>query len=277
MHLSQAEIAGVVCLEKVLGTKTTEAHPHRKTGLGQRARRWKMSLSKFVKCPPLVPPLEHGTKREPAGSKNIIPPPQYTPIYPFGTGALQLTLHRIRPSCRDCRKGASCSLVRLPDNANGQHSSKFTIICRNSTTPRPTPSAGRSHRWPSAPAWSSYPWYILRHPHRPHAHPGRHRHDGHLRSRRARPAGIHRTRDRTARKLIAQGGEITVDGDLVTIPVVKKGTVTNESFRLPDVEYTKFDAEENEFTISLPAAHHVIRGAFFESSDAFDAFKSTFK
>ena len=33
-----------------------------------------------------------------------------------------------------------------------------------------------------------------------------------------------------ARKLIAQGGEITVDGDLVTIPVVKKGTVTNESF-----------------------------------------------
>ena len=69
----------------------------------------------------------------------------------------------------------------------------------------------------------------------------------------------------------------TVDGDLVTIPVVKKGTVTNESFRLPDVEYTKFDAEENEFTISLPAAHHVIRGAFFESSDAFDAFKSTFK
>ena len=80
-----------------------------------------------------------------------------------------------------------------------------------------------------------------------------------------------------ARRLIAQGGEITVDGDLVTIPVVKKGTVTNESFRLPDVEYTKFDAEENEFTISLPAAHHVIRGAFFESSDAFDAFKSTFK
>lgn len=57
----------------------------------------------------------------------------------------------------------------------------------------------------------------------------------------------------------------------------EKGTVTNESFRLPDVEYTKFDAEENEFTISLPAAHHVIRGAFFESSDAFDAFKSTFK
>ena len=59
------------------------------------------------------------------------------------------------------------------------------------------------------------------------------------------------------------------------IPALRK--VTNESFRLPDVEYTKFDAEENEFTISLPAAHHVIRGAFFESSDAFDAFKSTFK
>ena len=80
-----------------------------------------------------------------------------------------------------------------------------------------------------------------------------------------------------ARKLIAQGGEITVDGERVTIPVVKKGAVTNESFRLPDVEYTKFDAEENEFTISLPADHHVIRGAFFESSEAFDAFKSIFK
>ena len=39
-----------------------------------------------------------------------------------------------------------------------------------------------------------------------------------------------------ARMLIAQGGEITVDGDRVTIPVVKKGAVTNESFRLPDVE-----------------------------------------
>ena len=54
-------------------------------------------------------------------------------------------------------------------------------------------------------------------------------------------------------------------------------TFTVREIMLPDVEYTKFDAEENEFTISLPAAHHVIRGAFFESSDAFDAFKSTFK
>lgn len=79
-----------------------------------------------------------------------------------------------------------------------------------------------------------------------------------------------------ARRLIAQGGEITVDGERVTIPVVKKGAVTNESFRLPDVEYTKFDAEENEFTISLPTDHYVIRGAFFENSDAFDTFKSIF-
>ena len=79
-----------------------------------------------------------------------------------------------------------------------------------------------------------------------------------------------------ARRLIAQGGEITVDGERVTIPMVKKGAVTNESFRLPDVEYTKFDAEENEFTISLPTAHYVIRGAFFENSDAFDTFKSIF-
>ena len=60
-----------------------------------------------------------------------------------------------------------------------------------------------------------------------------------------------------ARKLIAQG-------------------VVNESFLLSEVEYTKFDEEENEFKISLPADHHVIRGAFFENAEAFDAFKSIF-
>lgn len=79
-----------------------------------------------------------------------------------------------------------------------------------------------------------------------------------------------------ARKLIAQGGEITVDGDQVTIPVVKKGAVVRESFKLSEVEYTKFDEEENEFSISLPADHYVIRGAFFDNADAFGAFKSLF-
>lgn len=80
-----------------------------------------------------------------------------------------------------------------------------------------------------------------------------------------------------ARKLIAQGGEITVDGDQVTIPVVKKGAVVMESFKLSEVEHTKFDEEENEFNISLPSDHHVIRGAFFDSADAFEAFKSVFE
>lgn len=79
-----------------------------------------------------------------------------------------------------------------------------------------------------------------------------------------------------ARKLIAQGGEITVDDDQVTIPVVKKGAVVQESFRLSEVEYTKMDTEENEFKISLPTDHHVIRGAFFESDEAFEEFKSHF-
>ena len=79
-----------------------------------------------------------------------------------------------------------------------------------------------------------------------------------------------------ARKLIAQGGEITVEGGKVTIPVVRKKEVVNESFLLSEVEYTKFDEEENEFKISLPADHHVIRGAFFENAEAFDAFKSIF-
>lgn len=79
-----------------------------------------------------------------------------------------------------------------------------------------------------------------------------------------------------ARKLIAQGGEITVDGDQVTIPVVKKGAVVRESFKLSEVERTKFDEEENEFDISLPADHYVIRGAFFDNAEAFEAFKSLF-
>ena len=79
-----------------------------------------------------------------------------------------------------------------------------------------------------------------------------------------------------ARKLIAQGGEITVDGDIVTIPVVKKEGVIQVSFQLPDVEYTKFDEEENEFNISLPGDYHVIRGAFFDSADAFSVFRSVF-
>lgn len=79
-----------------------------------------------------------------------------------------------------------------------------------------------------------------------------------------------------ARKLIAQGGEISVDSDQVTIPVVKKGSVVKESFKLSEVEYTKFDEEENEFSISLPSDHYVIRGAFFDSAEAFEAFKSVF-
>ena len=70
--------------------------------------------------------------------------------------------------------------------------------------------------------------------------------------------------------------QMSVEGGKVTIPVVRKKEVVNESFLLSEVEYTKFDEEENEFKISLPADHHVIRGAFFENADAFDAFKSIF-
>ena len=70
--------------------------------------------------------------------------------------------------------------------------------------------------------------------------------------------------------------QMSVEGGKVTIPVVRKKEVVNESFLLSEVEYTKFDEEENEFKISLPADHHVIRGAFFENAEAFDAFKSIF-
>lgn len=80
-----------------------------------------------------------------------------------------------------------------------------------------------------------------------------------------------------ARRLIAQGGEITVDGERVTIPVVKKGAVTNESFRLPDVEVSPNSTRRRTSSpFRCRPIHYVIRGAFFENSDAFDTFKSIF-
>ena len=71
-------------------------------------------------------------------------------------------------------------------------------------------------------------------------------------------------------------GRMRILGPTAVTIIFVIGGLVNESVLLSEVEYTKFDEEENEFKISLPADHHVIRGAFFENAEAFDAFKSIF-
>lgn len=79
-----------------------------------------------------------------------------------------------------------------------------------------------------------------------------------------------------ARKLIAQGGMITVDGDKVTVPVVRKEGVAEESFLLSEVERAKYDDEENELDIWLEGRSYTLRGAYFEDADQFESFREIF-
>ena len=82
---------------------------------------------------------------------------------------------------------------------------------------------------------------------------------------------------RKARALAAAGGRITIDGDRVTFPVVRKGAVTEETLLIPQVERTKFDEEENEFEIALPDAHHTFNAGYFDSEEEFEAFRALFE
>lgn len=82
---------------------------------------------------------------------------------------------------------------------------------------------------------------------------------------------------REARALAAAGGRITIDGDRVTFPVVRKGAVTEETLLIPQVERTKFDEEENEFEIALPDAHHTFNAGYFDSEEEFEAFRALFE
>ena len=67
---------------------------------------------------------------------------------------------------------------------------------------------------------------------------------------------------RKARALAAAGGRITIDGDRVTFPVVRKGAVTEET---------------NEFEIALPDAHHTFNAGYFDSEEEFEAFRALFE
>lgn len=79
---------------------------------------------------------------------------------------------------------------------------------------------------------------------------------------------------RKARVLAAQGGSITVDGDLVTYPVVKKDKIEQGQFNITDIEWIKYDEEEDECKIKTVDDHIILRTDFFENQEAYDAFRA---
>lgn len=79
---------------------------------------------------------------------------------------------------------------------------------------------------------------------------------------------------RKARVLAAQGGSITVDGDLVTYPVVKKDKIEQGQFNITDIEWVKYDEEEDECKIKTVDDHIILRTDFFENQEAYEDFRA---
>ena len=79
---------------------------------------------------------------------------------------------------------------------------------------------------------------------------------------------------RKARVLAAQGASITVDGDTVTYPVVKKDGIEQGRFNITDIEWVKYDEEENECKIKTVDDHIILRTDFFENWEAYEAFRA---
>ena len=79
---------------------------------------------------------------------------------------------------------------------------------------------------------------------------------------------------RKARVLAAQGASITVDGDTVTYPVVKKDRIEQGRFNITDIEWVKYDEEENECKIKTVDDHIILRTDFFENWEAYEAFRA---
>lgn len=79
---------------------------------------------------------------------------------------------------------------------------------------------------------------------------------------------------RKARVLAAQGASITVDGDKVTYPVVKKDRIEQGQFNITDIEWVKYDDEENECKIKTVNDHIILRTDFFENWEAYEAFRA---
>lgn len=83
---------------------------------------------------------------------------------------------------------------------------------------------------------------------------------------------------RKAKAIIdAGGGRITVEEGKVTIPVIRKGSLAEETFAVDQVKRTKFDDEEKEFEIDLgEGVSHTLQSNYFESDELFEEFRSIF-
>lgn len=79
---------------------------------------------------------------------------------------------------------------------------------------------------------------------------------------------------RKARVLAAQGASITVDGDKVTYPVVKKDGIEQGQFNITDIEWVKYDEEEDECKIKTVDDHIILRTDFFENQEAYEDFRA---
>lgn len=79
---------------------------------------------------------------------------------------------------------------------------------------------------------------------------------------------------RKARVLAATGAAITVDGDVVTYPAVKKGQIEMRSFKIPEIEWVKYDEEENECKVKTADDQIILRTDFFENWESYEAFRA---
>lgn len=56
---------------------------------------------------------------------------------------------------------------------------------------------------------------------------------------------------RQARALAAKGGQITVDGDCITYPIIKKGVVEEGTFTISDISALHYDEDDGILTVTL--------------------------
>lgn len=79
---------------------------------------------------------------------------------------------------------------------------------------------------------------------------------------------------RKARALAKNGGgKITVDGDQVTWPDIKKGTVVYKEFLISEIEKVKYDEENQQLDIVLPYEYISLEIDHFDSMEEFQVFK----
>ena len=58
----------------------------------------------------------------------------------------------------------------------------------------------------------------------------------------------------------------------MTYPVVKKDRIEQGRFNITDIEWVKYDEEENECKIKTVDDHIILRTDFFENWEAYEAF-----